>query len=203
MLKNKFVRITVGAVLFFGCLYLSFLVYVLSFSLSTNIPEKADAVIVLGAKVNIDNTPSNELYNRTSEGVGLYKQGRVRYLLFTGGVGLGKVAEAETAKKIALQQGVPEDKILVEDISHTTLQNVSEIRPLAKEHGINSVVVISDQYHVARGVFVAKQFGFHPVYWDYPSSAYIGHALLVRNYLREAAALMVYIPKLMLGLSKF
>src|SRR4051812_10414884 len=110
---RKISRFAIGSALFAVCVYLASLVYVLSFSLNTNIPDHVDAVLVLGAKVNIDNTPSRELYNRTTEGVSLLKQKRADYIMFTGGVGLGPVSEAETARKIAIQQGVSKEKILI------------------------------------------------------------------------------------------
>jgi uncharacterized SAM-binding protein YcdF (DUF218 family) len=189
-------RTIVASALIVLSVYLASLIYVLSFSLSPNIPEYADAVLVLGAKVNIDNTPSVELYNRSIEGIAMVQQGRAKYIMFTGGVGLGATSESEIGLKIAVQNGIPRDRILIEEQSHSTLQNISSIKPLAEQHNIKSVIVVSDQYHVARGVLVAKKLGFEPVYWSYPNSSYLKTQRLVWHYFREAAALLVYIPKL-------
>ena len=177
-------------------MYCGALVYVLSFSLNENIPAHADAVLVLGAKVMLDNSPSEALYNRTVEGAALYQQGRVSYLLTTGGVGLGPAAESAIAQKIAEQHGVPVNKILTEQDSHTTFENVKDVQAIAAEHGIKSVIVVSDQFHVARGVLVAKYFGFSPVYWAYPNIAYYSNENIVLSYLREAAAILDYLPKM-------
>ncbi len=189
-------RTAFAAVLILCSVYFASLIYVLSFSLSPKIPEHADAVLVLGAKVNIDDTPSVELYNRSIEGIAMVKQGRADYIMFTGGIGLGPTSESEIGFKIAIQNGITSDKILTEEESHSTLQNVSSIKPLAEQHGIKSVIIVSDQYHVARGVLVAKKMGFNPVYWSYPNSSYLEPRKLTWHYLREAAALLVYLPKL-------
>ena len=172
--------------------YFASLIYVLSFALSPRIPEHADAVLVLGAKVNLDNTPSTELYYRSIEGIAMVQQGRAEYIMFTGGVGLGQTPESEIGARIALQNGIPQDKILIEKESHSTYENISNIKAVADEHGIRSVIVVSDQYHVARGVLVAKRMGFEPVYWSYPNSSYLPNENLIWNYIREGAAFIVY-----------
>lgn len=50
---------------------------------------------------------------------------------------------------------------------------------------------------LCRGVWVAKHFGFGPVYWDFPSQNYYKTSEIIRNYLREAVALVVYMPKIL------
>ncbi len=179
-------------------LYIASFVYIISFASRTNIPDHADALLVLGAKVNLDNSPSDPLYERISEAAELYAQNKADYVITTGGVGLGSIAESKIGERVAEQQGVPKDKILPEAESHNTFQNIEEGRKIAKANNIKSVIVISDRFHVARGVLVAKHFGFNPVYWDYPDSGYYKTGALVRNYAREALAILFYIPKLYL-----
>jgi uncharacterized SAM-binding protein YcdF (DUF218 family) len=176
--------------------YFASFIYVSSFSLRPNIPEQADAVIVLGAKVNLDNTPSAELYYRSIEGVSMLKQNRAKYILFTGGVGLGRTAESIVGSKIAMQNGISKERILTENQSHNTFQNIEEIKPIADKYGIKSVIIVSDQYHVARGVLVAKKMGFEPIYWTYPSMSYLKFKDVAWSYAREAAAMLFYYPRL-------
>ncbi len=183
---------------FAAALYFSALVYILSFSLKPNIPEHADAILVLGAKVNLDNSPSDPLYERTNEAVKLYAQNKAEYIITTGGVGLGSIPEASISALVAEEKGVPKEKILKDQNSHNTFQNVDEGRKIAKEYNIKSVIVISDRYHVARGVLVARHLGFSPVYWDYPDFGYYKKELLLQNYAREAAAILFYLPKIYL-----
>lgn len=180
-------------------LYIASFIYIVSFAMKPNIPDHADAILVLGAKVNLDNSPSDPLYQRTSEAAQLYAEKKADYIITTGGVGLGSIAESKIGAKVAEQKGVPKDKILPESTSHNTFQNVEEGKKIAKEHNIKSVIVISDRFHVARGVLVAKYFGFDPVYWDFPGAGYYKKADLIRNYAREAAAIIFYVPKLYLN----
>lgn len=190
----KVVKILLGVAI---AVYISSLAYVMSFSLNKSIPEHADAALILGAKVNLDETPSDPLYNRTMTAVNLYKAGKIDYILGTGGVGLGKSPEAEVAKKVAVKEGVPQEKFLLEKSSHNTYASLEGIKNIAEQNNIKSVIVISDQYHVARGVLFARHFGFKPVYWDYPKITYYEKKDIARNYLREAAAIIAYAPKLL------
>lgn len=179
-------------------IFVAALIYVISFSLTTSIPKHADAAVILGAKVNLDNSPSEPLYDRSIEAVTLFKKGLVNYVIATGGQGLGRITESRLALKIAELQGVPKDKIFIETESHSTYENIANIQKIAAEHQIKSLVVVSDNFHLARGVLVAKHFGFSPIYWDAPKDSYYTKTDLAWNYIREAFAIIYYIPKLLL-----
>ena len=187
------VAVVVGA-------YCASLIYVVSFSWRNDVPKHADGALILGAKVNLNNSPSDPLYNRTLEAVKLYKAHKVDYILATGGIGLGPSPESKISEKIAEQKGVPDNKVISEDLSHNTFENVEDVQAVAAKYKIKSLIVVSDRFHVARGVLVAKHFGFTPVYWDFPDSGYYPTSQLLWNYAREAAALLYYVPKL--GLAK-
>lgn len=191
----KFIKIILGIAI---GVYISSLAYVMSFSLNKSIPDHADAALILGAKVNLDESPSEPLYNRTMVAVNLYKSGKIDYIIGTGGVGLGRSPEAEVARKIAVHEGVPKESFLLEINSHNTFASLEEIKNVAEKNNIKSIIVISDQYHVARGVLFARHFGFYPVYWDYPEISYYRRSEIVRNYLREATAIIAYAPTLWL-----
>ena len=178
--------------------YCAALIYILSFAWKPNIPQHADAALVLGAKVYLDNTPSDPLYQRTLTAVNLYQQHKVDYIIATGGVGLGPAPESAVSEQIAAQNGVPANKVLSEDESHDTFENIEDIQNIAQKYKIQSLIIVSDRFHVARGVFVAKHFGYGPIYWDFPNQNYYPTNLLIWDYAREAAALLYYIPKTIL-----
>lgn len=174
-------------------IYLAALGFVLYFARAKNLPKHADAAIVLGAKVNLNETPSDPLLDRATEAAQLYNQGLVTYVITTGGVGLGNEPESESARGILAADGVPLKDIFIETDSHTTMENIQDIVPIAQQHDIHSVIVVSDRFHVARGALVAKYFGFDPVYWAYPDASSYTLQQLALNYAREAAAVPVYL----------
>ena len=179
-------------------LYTASLVYVLSFANEPNIPERADAALVLGAKVNLDGTPSHPLYYRTLDAVKLYNEEKIDFILLTGGVGLGPEPESEIARIIAIQNGVPAEKIIIEDKSHNTFESIKQVKKGSDEYKIKSVIVVSDRFHVARGVLVARNFGYDPVYWSYPDLRYMSKKLIIQNYIREGFAMLSYLPKVII-----
>ncbi len=74
----------------------------------------ADAAVVLGAAVwGAEVSPV--FRERINHGVDLYRKGRVRKLIFTGGRGNGgEPTESSAARRYALRSGVPAADILIE-----------------------------------------------------------------------------------------
>ena len=87
-----------------------------------------DAAVVLGAAA-WDARPSPVFRERINHAVGLYRSGRVRKLVFTGGaVKKGYMSEGEVGRRYALKQGVPAEDILLENKSRTTYENLAYLR---------------------------------------------------------------------------
>ena len=95
----------------------------------------ADAAVVLGAAVWTREV-SPVFKERINHAIDLYRRGRVRKVIFTGGQGNpGEPTEATAAGDYALQNGVPASDILIEDKSHTTYENILNAKQLADTHG--------------------------------------------------------------------
>lgn len=81
-------------------------------------------------------------------------------LLFTGGRGEGmKRSEAQAARQWALRRGVPPARILLEERSRTTRQNLLEAREVMRSAGVRSALVVSDPLHLPRAMRMAKDLG--------------------------------------------
>jgi uncharacterized SAM-binding protein YcdF (DUF218 family) len=135
-------------------------------------PAPADVAIVLGAAV-WGAEPSPVFAARIDHGVALYHRGRVRRLLFTGGVGTGKRdAEAQVARRYAIQAGVPAGLIAVETRSTITEENLREARALLASERTPRVLIVSDPLHMRRAVTMARDLGIdaHPA--PTPTSRY-------------------------------
>lgn len=122
-------------------------------------PGPADAAIVLGAAVK-GAAPSPVFRERIRHGVTLYRTGRVRKLVMTGGVGEGATrAESEVARAIAIRAGVPAQAILIETRSRTTQQNMAEAKHLMDRHRLSSALIVSDPLHMKRALRMARDTG--------------------------------------------
>lgn len=114
----------------------------------------ADAIVVAGARVRADGTPSPALVRRTLLGAALYLDGRAPILLLTGR-GPGPIPEADLMADIAMAHGVPADAIVRERHAMTTRENAAYSRKLTEAPRI---LVVTDDTHVRRCVRV---FGRH------------------------------------------
>ncbi|MDQ3018413.1 MAG: YdcF family protein [bacterium] len=152
--------------------------------------KHADAVIVLGAAIN---TPA--LYNRTLEGLHLVEQGKADTMVLSGGkISEADISEAQYMEKVIKKNAQKKVSYILEEESRNTLENIYNSK--AKLGDKKSVIVVSDEFHLARAVLVAKRAGFEEVYWSSPKPEYYKGKELRFYYYREFIAMLSYIPKL-------
>lgn len=113
-------------------------------------PQKSDAIVVLGARVNENGGAGHGLEARVLHALRLYKKGFASRIICTGGVGDNPPAEAEVAAKILVQKGVPRTNIFVENKSTSTWENAVFAARICRAHGWKRVVVVSDPFHLWR-----------------------------------------------------
>ncbi len=153
--------------------------------------KKADSIIVLGAAIN---TPA--LYNRTLEGLHLYEQGKADVMILSGGkISAPDISEAEYMEKVIKKNATTEVPYVLEDKSHNTYENI--FNSLAKIPKKDSIIIVSDEFHLARAVLVAKRAGFDKVYWSSPKPDYYSEPELRHYYIREFFAMLSYLPRLL------
>lgn len=155
--------------------------------------DHADAIIVLGAAIN---TPA--LRNRTLEGLEIYEQGKADVMILSGGkIADEDISEAAYMKKVIDKNAKEKVNYILEEESHNTYDNIKNSK--AKLGDKDSIVIVSDSFHLARAVLMAKRAGFETVYWNSPSSGYYSRKELRYYYLREFVAIINYLPKFILG----
>jgi len=74
--------------------------------------DKADVIIVLGAAVWAGGVPSPALRRRALHAVELFQQGLSDVLIVSGGIGKNPPSEARIMRRLAVQQGISEKKLL-------------------------------------------------------------------------------------------
>lgn len=151
-----------------------------------NVPQgNADVAIVLGAAA-YDSRPSPVFAARIDHGIALYRAGRVKYVLFTGGHGTGaRFAESQVAQRYALKRGVPASAILLETRSRTTRQNLAEAAILMRQHRLANAFVVSDPAHLMRASWMAGALGIDAQAAATPSTRYRGLQARTGFMLRE------------------
>ena len=156
--------------------------------------KEADVIVVLGAAVRKTGAPSPALRRRVLHAVNLMREGRSQAMLLTGGLGEYPPTEAEVMRKIALQEGIPAERIFLEQEATTTFESVLLCTRIMRQHGWSSAIVVSDPYHLFRTTATFRAFGIRAV-----GSAAEGGRQYNRfwkwgyYYLREVVALPWYL----------
>lgn len=122
-------------------------------------PSPRDAIIVLGARVLPDGTPSEALVARVERGVQLFQQGLAPRLVISGG-GSGETSEATIGRALALRAGVPDSACLVETKSASTFANAAHTAELLRPLKVSRVFVVTDDFHGFRAVAHVRRAGF-------------------------------------------
>jgi uncharacterized SAM-binding protein YcdF (DUF218 family) len=119
----------------------------------------ADAIVVMGA-AQYDGRPSPLFAARLDHAIELFHTGVAPWLVVTGGKREGdRTTEAATARAYAIRHDVPEEAILVEDQSRTTLQSIRLVAALMEDRDLDSAVFVSDPSHMLRVLRMASDEG--------------------------------------------
>jgi uncharacterized SAM-binding protein YcdF (DUF218 family) len=130
---------------------------IVRFAAPTN--KSADAAIVLGAAVDADQ-PSLVFQARIDYAIDLFKQQRVKYLIFTGGMGAGdEVTESQAARNYAIAKGIPASHIFIELQSRTTQQNLLEAKKIMANQQLANCLLVTDPLHMKRADWMMRDVG--------------------------------------------
>ncbi len=105
-----------------------------------------DVVIVPGAMVYADGSPSPALVRRSHGAVFMVQRDYARTVMFTG-CGGGPRPEAEVGAALAIEQGLDPARVLTETASSRTAENAQMCASLSANQ---RVAVLTDAWHVAR-----------------------------------------------------
>lgn len=188
----RFLRTSLIICTLFACVN-----YILSlaivFQLSQPKPlTQADAVVVLGAAA-WDKRPSPVFRERINHALYLYRVGLVKKILFTGGTSkAGFMSEAAVGRRYAIKHCIDKTDIVYENQSRDTWQNLVNAQIEANNNDINSVIIVSDPYHLARAKIMANDLGLNAQISPTPTTRYTATHSKLRFLAQESYLLMLY-----------
>ena len=146
-------------------------------SVAKTVPEadQYDAIIVLGAQIKPDGSPSVQLSWRLDAAAEAYRQKPVPVVV-CGAQGKDEpMTEAEGMKKYLTESGIPEQDILQDPDSFNTRQNLKNAASLLSSlPSVKKVLIVTSDYHVPRSLALARDLGYDacglgspckPEYW--------------------------------------
>lgn len=147
-----------------------------------NIDKKYDCILVLGAGVRPDGTPSHMLEDRLRGAVALYEAGVSDVLLLSGDNSGEDYDEVSAMVKYCLERGVPESAIVRDDIGFSTSESVyNTVRTL----GYRDIIVVTQEYHLYRAIYMIKRMGADA---DGFATDYRAYSMQIKRDVREYVA---------------
>ena len=120
----------------------------------------ADAIIVLGASVYPDGTPSGILQDRLDDGIALYFAGAAPKLIMSGDNGTESYNECWAMKQYAISQGVPSEDVFCDHAGFSTYETMYRARHV---FGAERIVVATQTYHLYRALYDAQGVGMEAI----------------------------------------
>lgn len=112
---------------------------------------RADAIVVLGARLAPDGSITEVLAERVAAAAALFERGAAPTIVVTGGKTAGASRSEADALADALRgNGVPSEAILVEDQALTTADNARLTAALLAPLGARSVWIVTQPFHGRR-----------------------------------------------------
>ena len=144
--------------------------------------NKADCLIIFGCHIK------TLLDERIECALNILSKNKIENILLTGGVGLkGNFNESEYMKERLLVAGVTPNKILLEDKSKTTEENIKNSIEILNEKNLlknKTIVVVSNQAHLRRIEMELKKHLTNNccnIIYEYPKNESVSFENMKRN----------------------
>lgn len=113
-----------------------------------------DYIMVLGAGIEPDGSPSPVLQERLDTGITLYHDGIAKKIIVSGGTDEAQ-SEISAMYNYLTDKDIPEEDILCDTKGVNTYASMSNLRDI---YHADSAVIVSQRFHLYRAVFIAKHF---------------------------------------------
>ena len=120
----------------------------------------ADCILVLGAGVKPDGSPSNMLRDRMLTAIDLYDGGVTDRLLVSGDHGREDYDEVNTMKDFAVSSGVPSECVFMDHAGFSTYESLYRAKEV---FCADKVVIVTQEYHLHRALYIAEKLGIDAV----------------------------------------
>ena len=155
------------------------------------VKAKYDYGFIPGAAVYSRGKPSPIFEARIRKALELYREGIIKNILLTGGKAPGEISESESAFKYLTNLGVPKKDIVIENRSSTTTEQIKYLRSeILSVKNSNTVLIISDGFHLSRIIQIAKFFQLKTVGVSSDYSMSLSKTIFYRA--RESVALLLF-----------
>jgi len=160
--KKRFGKIFVIGVAFFliACFVWATILSVIMIRNILRTPDQRSTVIVLGCRVNGEE-PSLALSRRIDAAIEYLEEYPKSVAIVSGGQGPDEdISEAEAMRRRMVDRGIAPERIILEDRSTSTYENLSFSKQIIEENQLGEdTVIITEGYHLTRALHMAESMG--------------------------------------------
>ena len=145
--------------------------------------ENAGTVIVLGCRVKGD-VPSLMLKRRIDAAYEYLEKNPGTVCIASGGQGRDElISEAECIRNVLVEKGISADRIIMEDKSTSTDENIRFSLEKMAENGISGgAVIVTNDYHQLRAKMICQKYGLESSAVSAETSLYLLPTYWVREW---------------------
>lgn len=164
--KLKIVIAVILALIVFALLFASIINVIVLKSASDNIvteesiSSSVEAIVVLGAGLRNDGTPSDMLADRLSVAIDIYKKGVSEYIVLSGDRSGDDYDEVKAMFDYCVERGIPESAIIRDNSGYSTYESVYNV---IYHLGYKRIIVVTQKYHLYRAVYISEKMGANAI----------------------------------------
>ena len=121
--------------------------------------QNADAIIVLGAGVKDDGSPSDILEDRLKTAIEVYNSGVCSKFILSGDHGRESYNEVSVMKEYIINNcDVEEKNVFLDHAGFSTYDSIYRAKYIFE---VENAVIITNEYHLPRALYLAKKMGIN------------------------------------------
>ena len=173
------------------CCYAGLVALVYHWEVSVPTPSDYDSIIVLGAQVLLDGSPSVQLRWRLDKAIEFYEKSPCPVVVCGGQAGREPAAEGDVMRALLIQDGLPEGDVYSDPTSANTRENIRNAWTILQGLGCERPLLVTSDYHLPRALALARDTGLTTVQ-GVGSPCRSEPGFWLKNHLREALSWIKY-----------
>lgn len=115
-----------------------------------------DCILVLGAGIKNNSTPSDMLADRLDTAISLYHRGYSDTLFLSGDRSGDDYDEVAVMRSYCLERGVSDTDMVCDTAGYSTYESVDNLRSYGS---YDDILIVTQGYHLYRAIFIADAMG--------------------------------------------
>ena len=118
--------------------------------------DNIDYIIILGAGLRKDGSPSDMLTDRLVTGIDLVDNGSTGKLLLSGDNSGDHYNEVGAMYTFVIEKGIDAEYVVLDNEGFSTYESIYRAK---SEFGAKKVLIITQEYHLYRALYIARELG--------------------------------------------